>query len=91
MKTREINTRFMTGHQDVDGEIMDLLLNEYGTQVYDLGISFDECIYSTRFIAAVESGLIPDINRIEPAHAAKKYGEYHHFIYNDECFTMYFK
>lgn len=81
----------MQGNIDMEGVIYDLLINNYGYDaVMNTGICFDDCIYSDRFMSAIESGLIPVIDSIEKSFTAKKYGEYHHFIYNDECYIMYF-
>ena len=91
MKTQKIKTRFMSGNIDVEGVISDILCNEYGCGVvYGLGFSFDDAIYSDGFISAIESGLIPNINKIELSFKARKSGEYHHIIINDECYNVYF-
>jgi len=90
MKTQKINTRFMNGNKDVEGEIFSLLCSEYGTgNVLNSEIDFDNAIYSDNFIFAIESGLIP-VLELKPSFEAKKDAEYHHLIINDECFVMYF-
>jgi len=89
MNTRKANTRFMNGNIDFEGIIADIINNEFGYGA--TFICWDEAIYSDNFITAIENGLIPQIHTIEFAHSAKKYGEYHHFIYEDECYVVYFK
>lgn len=82
----------MNGNQDIEGIIHDLMIDHYGhSEVYTSGICFDEAIYSDNFIDAIEEGLIPDINRIEKSYNAKGFGEYHHLIFDDECYSVYFK
>ena len=85
IKTRKINTRFMNGNIDVDGVIADIINNEFSF------VCWDHAIFSDGFISAIEDGLIPQINTIELSCKAKSYGEYHHFIYEDECYVVYFK
>ncbi len=92
MKTRKTTTRFMNGNIDVDGEILDILTAEYGMAVaMECEINFDDAIYSDGFVHAIESGLIPQIDTISKSFERKKEGEYHHLIYNDECYVIYFK
>lgn len=92
MKTRKTTTRFMNGNIDVDGEILDILTSEFGMPVVmECEINFDDAIYSDGFIHAIESGLIPQIDTISKSFERKKEGEYHHLIYNDECYVIYFK
>lgn len=92
MKTRNTTTRFMNGNIDVDGEILDILTAEFGMAVImECEIDFSDAIYSDGFIHAIESGLIPQIDTISKSFESKKEGEYHHVIYNDECYVIYFK
>lgn len=92
MKTTKVSTRFMSGNLDVEGVIYDLLIDEYGfVAVIEHDIDFNLAIYSDNFITAIEEGLIPDLNRIEDASAPVMFGEYHHMIFNDECYKVYFK
>ena len=92
MKTRKTTTRFMNGNIDVDGEILDILTSEFGMAVImECEVGFDDAIYSDGFVHAIESGLIPQINTIAKSFENKKMGEYHHVIYNDECYVIYFK
>ena len=91
MKTRNTTTRFMNGNIDVDGEIMDILTAEYGmAAVMECEIDFSDAIYSDGFIHAIENDLIPQIDTIAKSFENKKSGEYHHVIYNDECYVIYF-
>lgn len=90
MTTRKVETRFMRGNIDVDGCIFDLLVERYGmSEVCSSIISFDEAIYSDGFICAVESGKTPGLEVIEDFKKNTS-REYHHVIYNDECYVMYF-
>ena len=92
MKTRKTTTRFMNGNIDVDGEILDILTSEFGMAVImECEFGFDDAIYSDGFVHAIESGLIPQIDTISKSFESKKEGEYHHVIYNDECYVIYFK
>ena len=92
MKTRNTTTRFMNGNIDVDGEILDILTAEFGmAAVMECEIDFSDAIYSDGFIHAIENGLIPQIDTIAKSFESKKEGEYHHVIYNDECYVIYFK
>ena len=91
MKTRNTTTRFMNGNIDVDGEIMDILTAEYGmAAVMECEIDFSDAIYSDGFVHAIENGLVPQIETIQKSFENKKSGEYHHVIYNDECYVIYF-
>ena len=91
MKTRNTTTRFMNGNIDVDGEIMDILAAEYGmAAVMECEIDFSDAIYSDGFIHAIENDLTPQIDTIAKSFENKKEGEYHHVIYNDECYVIYF-
>ena len=90
METRKANTRFMNGNIDVEGVIFDLLVDNYGmSEVCNSIISFDEAIYSDGFILAIENGKIPELGIVENCKKNTS-KEYHHVIYNDECYVMYF-
>ena len=92
MKTRNTKTRFMNGNIDVDGEVFDILSSEFGmAAVCECEIDFDDAIYSDGFVHAIENGLVPQIDTISKSFESKKEGEYHHLIYNDECYVIYFK
>jgi hypothetical protein len=90
MKTRKVNTRFMTGNIDVECVIYDIMANTYGMMVIcECGIDFEDAIYSDGFIYAIESGLIPELEIVKN-YDKRGDQEYHHLIINDECFRMYF-
>lgn len=92
MTTRKVDTRFMRGNIDVDGCIFDILVDNFGmSAVCNSTISFDEAIYSDGFICAIEEGKVP--TSLEVIENCKKNTskEYHHVIYNDECYVMYFE
>lgn len=91
MKTRKVSTRFMDGNVDVEGIISDIIANENSWDaIVKSGFSFDEAIFSDGFIDAIDGGKIPLIDTIEESYKQKKEGEYHHFIFNDECYIIYF-
>ena len=94
MKTRKQETRFMNGNIDMDGEIMNILINEHGQKAVLMSdFDTDNAIYSDGFIAAIESGKIPMLE-LHPTDSHRFYNEfeeYHHVIINDECFNLYFK
>lgn len=50
----------------------------------------DDIIYSDGFISAVENGLVPSLENIQEAFLPKTNKEYHHFIFEDECYIAYF-
>ncbi len=90
MTTKKVDTRFMRGNIDVDGCIFDMLVNQYGmSEVCNSIISFDEAIYSDGFICAIEEGKVPSLEVVENCKKNTS-REYHHVIYNDECYVMYF-
>lgn len=92
MRTRKVKTRFMNANVDVDGDIANLLIAEYGMiEVLNCGIDFDEAFYSDGFIYAIEEGKIPTLNSICESFLGKKHGEYHHLIHEDKCYVMYFE
>ncbi len=91
MKTIKKQTRFMNGNIDVEGQIYDILVSEYGiNEVMSLGIDFDSAIYSDGFINAINNGLVPSIENIHESFSGKLDKEYHHIIIDDKCFVMYF-
>jgi hypothetical protein len=90
MTTRKVDTRFMRGNIDVDGCIFDLLVDNFGmSEVCSSIISFDEAIYSDGFICAIEEGKVPSLEVVENCKKNNS-REYHHVLYNDECYVMYF-
>jgi hypothetical protein len=90
INTRNKETRFMNGNIDIDGEILDILIEEYGQKdVLFSDFDTDNAIYSDGFISAIEEGLIPELELFE-SHKAKYDKEYHHVIINDDCYVVYF-
>jgi len=91
MKTEKINTRFMQGNKDIDCEIFDIMIDNYGHEkvLLENDINFEDAIYSNGFIHAIENGLIPTLELISSIES-KRPQEYHHIIINDECYIMYF-
>lgn len=82
----------MWGNDDVEGVILDILIQEYDhKRVIFHEIDFSDAIYSNGFISAIERGAIPQIEGIHPSYQRKREGEYHHLIFNDECYCVYFK
>ena len=91
MKTLKVNTRFMQGNKDLEGVIIDALIENCGHEsVLMSDFDFDEAIYSDGFINAIEKGLKPTMN-ITESFNAKGNEEYHHVIINDTCYVMYFE
>jgi len=91
MKTRQVNTRFMQGNLDVECEIFDIMVNEYGmSEVCNSGINFEDAIYSNRFIEAIENGSIPCLELVDNSEMIRGEKEYHHVIIDDVCYKMYF-
>lgn len=81
----------MEGNKDKEGVIFDLLVSSYGmSSVCNSDIDFDEAIYSNGFINAIERGLIPILDSVEESFKMKKECEYHHLMFNNECYIMYF-
>jgi len=84
----------MNGNIDVDGVILDILIEEHGhAAVYSSNIDFSEAIYSNGFIEAIEDDKIPML-KLYPTDSHRFYNElseYHHIIVNDECYNVYFK
>jgi hypothetical protein len=80
----------MNGNIDLDGEIINILAENHKESFLLSDFDFDNAIYSDGFINAIESGLIPDFNTLQPTCNAKNDKEYHHLILNNECYIMYF-
>lgn len=91
METLKVNTRFMQGNKT--DEIFDILSNEYGMGVVcSSKIDWCESIFSNGFILAVESGMIPILGTEKISDYKNRNGkEFHHFIFNDECYIIYFE
>lgn len=94
MNTQKINTRFMQGNKDIDGEVFDLLVDEYGMmEVIESNFDTDNAIYSNGFVKAIEEGKIPtlELHNTDSHRMFNELEEYHHVIINDECYNVYFK
>ena len=92
MTTRDKQTRFMNGNIDLDGEVLDILVEKYGHGiVYSCGFDFSDALYSDGFVTAIEDDLTPIIDSITPSYIRKSEDEYHHVIFNNECYVMYFE
>lgn len=92
MKTLKKQTRFMNGNIDIEGVIVDSLINEFGcNDVFSNGLFNEDTIYSDGFINAFNNGLMPILGSEHESFMPKKEDEYHHFISNDKCFVTYFK
>jgi hypothetical protein len=94
LKTRNKETRFMNGNIDIDGEILNILINEHGQKaVYSSDFDTDNAIYSDGFISAIEEGKIPmlELHSTDSQRRFNQLEEYHHVIINDECYNVYFK
>lgn len=91
MNTIRVNTRFMQGNKT--DEIFDLLADYYGMgAVCSDEIDWCEAIFSDGFILAIKSGLIPILGSQEVSFGARNSDvEFHHIIYNEECYKIYFK
>ena len=93
VNTRSKRTRFMNGNIDVDGEIFDILVNEYGMKkILESNFDTDNAVYSDGFIRAIEEGKVPTLE-LHPTDSHRFYNElseYHHVIINDDCFNVYF-
>lgn len=89
-ETTNCSTRFMNGKKI--SNIIDILSEDYSMcEIFGCGIDFEEAVYSLGFVNALEEGLVPDLSRIYPSFAPVYDGEYHHLVYNDECYEVYFK
>lgn len=72
-------------------EMYNILVDYYSNhEVAHHPIVFEEAIYSQGFVSAVERGLKPEISQYHEAHLSKSEKEYHHIIFNDTCYVMYF-
>ena len=91
MKTRKIETRFMIGNLDVDGEIFSTLCENYTqSEIFNSLLGSEDVVYSDGFVRAIENGLVPCLDTICESCLPKKDAEYHHFINNDVCYVAYF-
>jgi len=92
ISTRKVNTRFMSGNLDIDGDIFNILVDKYGMKkiVHHI-INYNEAIYSDGFIRAMENGKTPILDSEVESYKPKSEGEYHHLIYDDICYVVYFE
>lgn len=94
LNTIKKQTSFMNGNIDLDGDILNILINEHGQREVLLSdFDTDNAVYSDGFISAIENGKIPMLE-LHPTDSHRFYNElkeYHHVIINDECFNVYFK
>lgn len=91
MRTRDIQTRFMSGNVDLDGEILDILTEAHGyKEVVFSDFDTDNAIYSNGFIYAIEEGKTPELELHESHEMKQGIREYHHVIINDVCYFVYF-
>lgn len=73
-------------------DIVDILAENYSYgEIFSCEIDFNEAIFSSGFVHALELGLVPDLNKIEETGLRVRHGEYHHVIYEDKCYNVYFK
>lgn len=84
----------MNGNIDLDGDILNILIEEHGQSAVMLSdFDTDNAIYSDGFISAIEEGKIPTLE-LFPTNSHRFHNElveYHHVIINDECYNVYFK
>ena len=94
LNVRKKETRFMNGNIDIDGYILDILIEAYGQlSVLSSNFDTDNAIYSDGFIKAIEAGKIPTLE-LMPTNSYLYHNvltEYHHVIINDECYNVFFK
>jgi|14BtaG_2_1085337.scaffolds.fasta_scaffold00903_11 hypothetical protein len=89
--TKKRKTQFMNGNIDVDYVIMDIM-SDNGVDVLN-GWDYDNAIYSDGFIDAINDGKIP-LEKLYPTDSyrfSNKNTEYHHIIFGDECYNVYFE
>lgn len=91
MKTRKIETRFMNGNLDVEGVIVDILVDKYGCNEAYSSVFSDDTIYSDGFVNAIEAGKTPILGTEQEAFKRTNDNEYHHFSQDDVCYTIYFE
>ena len=90
LNTKTAETRLMKGYKC--DEMFDVLADYFSMpEVAHHVIDFSDAIYSDGFILAVENEMIPDITDYEVAGSRSKEQEFHHIIYNDVCYKIYFK
>lgn len=74
-------------------EVFDLMADHYGMGVVCSDeIDWSEAIFSDGFILAMDSDLMPILGSHEVSLGARKNDtEFHHIIFNDECYKVYFE
>jgi len=91
LKVEQVNTRFMRGNKT--SEVFDAVADYYGMGVVCSDeIDYAEAIFSDGFILAMENDLMPIIGSHEVSLQGRKGDvEFHHIIFNDECYKVYFE
>ena len=88
---RKVSTRFMDANQDVNNIIFDALTDKYSmSEVCNHEFDYCDALFSNGFVSAVSDGRLPILGTEQLSFVAKKKGEYHHVIFNDECYVVYF-
>lgn len=74
-------------------EVFDILADEYGMgAACSSKIDWCEALFSNGFILAIENNMIPVLGTEKVSDYTNRNGEeFHHFLYNDECYVIYFK
>jgi hypothetical protein len=92
ISTRKVNTRFMSGNLDINNDIFYILVDKYGMgKLMNNIIDYNEAIYSDGFIRAIEDGKTPILDSEVESWKPKSGSEYHHLIYDDICYVVYFE
>jgi hypothetical protein len=87
----KVNTRFMDANKDNDGFIANLLADEHGMGVVcNHEFDYFDALFSNGFVRAISDGKMPIIGTEAPNHLPKRNTEYHHVIFGEECYVVYF-
>lgn len=90
LNTTNYSTRFMDGNKCDD--VFDIMVDNYSMMdVCNSSIDFCEAIFSNGFIFAMENGMMPILGSEMCTFESKHEQEYHHVIFEDKCYVMYFK
>ena len=90
METTQINTRFMRANRTED--VFDFLAEHYSmAEICADEISYSEALFSNGFIHACENGKMPILGSHDDTSCIKGADEYHHLIYDDKCYVVFFK
>lgn len=90
MKTREITTRFMRANKT--DEVFDMMVEEFGMpEMCNAKIDFNEALFSNGFIYACENGMMPILGSEKETFENTGDQEYHHLIFNEVCYSVFFK